>query len=258
MLALPCVANFCFAQNSPKLTVIPVQWFEDVQADIASANEVTPPTVIHSPSDFSQLLNKPCGNPNECGIPFQLKDNQTRIATTCKAFFAITDRQYPQMRNDAQRLSAYRATCVEFELLSQAKPAVVSYLDSFQLNKKTVFAFPSEMSVCTEAEDCKFTHRHFKTLGAAFQRKLSGIGDKIHFKKFKEKNARHASYSTDLVERNLTVLARGDFNGDGIEDVMVKVEDTCGREYYWGIYVLTKKSKRGAYELVGKNFYQGA
>lgn len=247
LFAVPC----CFAETP----LYPVQWFNEVESNIAIFNYSKPLLKISSPKDFKLLMNKPCNADEDCGIPYAVKEGQKKTAMTCDEFLAITDSQFPEIREDAQRLASYKTVCMGFDALGNAQPAKLSYLGKFQLNKATILAFPAAMAVCSELPDCKQAHG-YKTLGEALKRRISGDGEKIDFHNFKQKDARHASYSTYLINRKFSLLALGDFNGDGIEDAMIGVEDTGGREYYSGLYLLTKKSKAAPFELL-KGYRRG-
>lgn len=63
---------------------------------------------------------------------------------------------------------------------------------------------------------------------------------------------KHAKYSHDGGMQELEQVARGDFNGDGIEDMLITSRDSVEGGSYSAIrlFMVTKKSEAGAVELI--------
>jgi len=145
-----------------------------------------------------------------------------------------------------RELAVFRSSgidCQALQILQRAVPARISYLDDFRLDQNAPNELPPQFAVTISPEE-------LQSLTKARARGLSWQQYQPQLK-------------TEIGQDSLTVIhgdaravleiyAKGDFNRDGIEDIMIR-EDTSlisGTYSTSHLFVLTREGKRGALRVL--------
>jgi hypothetical protein len=147
---------------------------------------------------------------------------------------------------EGKRFNSMLANCYAYQALSTAKASKVSYLRPFVLNDKTVKSFPALMGSIENDDDVAIAKKA-KTLGRYEKGETTAIS-RLKAKYIeKDEDTHQPSFEIDY-----EVVAFGDFNGDGIEDALVRSDETSFGGT-WGmsnLFLITRLKKNGNFILL--------
>jgi hypothetical protein len=171
--------------------------------------------------DASAELNRTFDPGDE--FPFQNARGDTYTLNTCAELLkADQKKQLPVGGENAVKIFISRlAYCYAYQEIAAAKPSKVSYLLSFALNKKTVEEFPALMASIVSGEEGEYAKKAGTLAQFARKYPLGVFREVSPVKAVFTKTRRGKKFWTTSYE----VVARGDFNGDGIEDALVRFDD---------------------------------
>jgi hypothetical protein len=204
-------------------------------------------------SDLDRALEKPLADPWKM---IDKKTKQRHDATTCRELLALDATSEPMdvsddgspptplIENDWSIYANDLIGCHLIVAVQNAKPARVDYLGPFPLNNARLNEIPAAV-VPTPSDEEEAQLKKASARGVSWK----GWDRRIHVTK------RHGA--DVLVESrdtycNLSVYGRGDFDGDGIEDVLLWVSGG-GQEGTWSSstgFVLTRRSPHGRLEVL--------
>ncbi|WP_413112115.1 FG-GAP repeat protein [Thaumasiovibrio sp. DFM-14] len=124
--------------------------------------------------------------------------------------------------------------CHTLEIASKLEPAKVSYLDNIVLDMHFAKISPASLGLQISREDIEKAS------------KLETWNDFGKFERVKVRSEHSASYYDHMKGiQNATIVATGDFDGDGIEDLVLYVSNSLIEGSYrsYHIYVLTRDSE---------------
>lgn len=205
------------AQPSPSAPLLPVVWSARLQLPSLDAL----PARLSRPFEHSVTVRK---------------DQQTAAISNCAAYLAETRKGFRASNDqDLRRLQFVGADCRALDLLAAARPARRSALAGAVLDPRFL---PPVLSFLPSAESRK--------------RALADQSKGLSWKD-SEPDIKVSSSGPDLtaVETATGLVriewcARGDFNGDGVEDLLVRVASSARQGTYARIrlFLLTRSTPR--------------
>jgi hypothetical protein len=203
-------------------------------------------------SDLAQALDKALEQ------PWSMVDRRTRErhdARTCRRLLALAPTSDPMdvhldaaptmlIENDWDVYIGYLLSCRLLVAFQSAKPSRIDYLGPFALGNARLREIPAAV-VPTPSED---EERQLKKASAR------GVSWKTWDRAIHVTKTDRGTVTLDSPEAHcfLSIEGRGDFDGDGIED-LVLYRSGGGQEGTWNVasaFVLTRRSPRGRVEVV--------
>jgi len=170
--------------------------------------------------------------------------------TTCAATIELTAQGYYATYSNAQELQwKILSECRAIEMLKHALPAKQSYVRDFHLEYKTMSYLPGLLSPWPSCYGICWYY-------AANEERVpwSKPGD---FLSILWRGKDDIEIETDTDESRFRLLSRADFNGDGIEDIVILSEYyvTEGTYGMTDVFVLTRDSSEGVFWVLGPDRY---
>ena len=193
-------------------------------------------------SDLAQLPQR-LNAPFEDKIPVS-KGSRSAVAGNCADYLLYVPQGFePASDMEGRVLRSWGVDCDALKALEHVRAAKRSFLKGFVLNASALRSLPPEMSTSL-SNDAAESAKRADAEGlswAAFRRgaKAEQQGDKLVI----------ADGST---RTTLEIYARGDFNGDGLEDLLVRDDSSVVRGTYTDsrLFVLTRRSPAGRLSIV--------
>lgn len=196
---------------------------------------------LNSQADIQEALSAPW----EDAAPFNSTVSETeRMVRNCLEYRQAIDQGYEPLNN---LVAAYvidkAAYCNVLFKLSAAQPSEQTYIADFSLDQETIGTLPPQVGFIISEERTSLASRAY----AAGQ----GLGDFEAYSVI-ESSREHAQIAGDDWVMKLDVVAHGDFNADGIEDLLMKVNYRATEGSYRDsrVFVLTRTEKSGRIQLV--------
>ena len=165
---------------------------------------------------------------------------ETTTIANCVTYLDLTKKGFQAPKNqDWQYQLSLGAECNALDLLRTAKPARVTYLKTFRLNKSAVNFLPPRCGPVVSKENAtKITAAEERGLSWKQYERIT----RIQVQKTGE-----LEVEGDYWEVVLDLYARGDFNGDGVEDILLRKDDSLrGGSYATTSLLLLTRFKEGA------------
>lgn len=177
-------------------------------------------------------------------------EDQRIMVTTGRQYFDLKRRGfYPYTTYDITMESWFKAACEPLVYLKKAKPARISYIADFELNADPLTVLPPSLGPIISGDEERWVKQGVaegKTWADLFPGTVveSSEPTKIHLK---DKDA--------LII--LSLIAWGDFNGDGFEDVLLYrcFYITVGTLRSYRHVVLTRRSSKDKLTIVPFDIY---
>ena len=174
-------------------------------------------------------------NPND-GFPVAKSmdpDSERALVNSCESYFKLTSEGYYATKNIDYKPLAFQASiCHALDMLRTAAPSPVSYVDAFKLSEDALDVLPAMMG---PAYSCDSTCRRF----VANQRRESW--QRFEASKFETidiVNDHEMVVTTDTDRVMVQIVARADFNHDGTEDILFRVNESATHGTWGTTYVL--------------------
>jgi hypothetical protein len=217
--------------------VIPVWW--------------SPNLGLKNQADVDRALSAPFDDDNDFDV--ELQDKTKRHFHACRDILAVPPAAIRKLEYAGTTgwgiLWAAVADCNAINLIKSAKPARRSYVTAFTFSPKHIAKLPpllAEIDECGSScpENTRSLAKAIKTC-MPWRRYDSRLKVKI-------RHPNEADVSTDGWTGELTLYARGDFNDDGIEDLlMLRYGQAEGGTLTDAtVFVLTKTSTNSCMEVV--------
>ena len=200
----------------------------------------TPALTLNSLEDIDQRLAAPLEYPLDVSR-FAGKMERTTI-TNCLSYFDLTQQGFESTPLTYQL--ALGADCHALKALRQAVPARQTHLAGFHLTEKVINDLPPELSLIISKDDAR-------KVAAAHKKGLS-------WRQFQPitqvtlENDHTVLVAGQGWRVRLELYAFGDFNGDGMEDILVKTQGwlTEGTYQATRLLTLTRTHDSGRLHLV--------
>jgi hypothetical protein len=248
---------FCFAvfgcDRSAANTV--VTWHNDyaleppIKAQAMWASQLTQPWTRLPPFEVLRIKVFPRGDHNH---PLsQDKNGSTEgmdaIVDNCEKLFSANEKSLGPIPIELSAYQYMALKCYIGKAISRAKSSKMSYVANWVLDKSTVKQLPPQLAFIISSDDQEAVGRaeaRHDPLGAMFP------SANISLKAVKDNH--HVVVDDGVSVQEMALVAKGDFNGDGVEDLLVSSENhlSGGRYRQYGLYVVTRLKKGGALTLV--------
>ncbi len=203
---------------------------------------LAPPARLAVLADIGKALEKPFSSPIEAQVG---KARVPRQLKNCRDFLAVVDMS-PTAESESEwdNLNDEGVHCVALDLLRTARPARTSFIEKFSLGKDSVTKLPADFDVAIADETVA------KVAAAAakgLRWKDMGGGKKV---------AVRDSATIEVETKNdLTMLfeyARADFDGDGVEDMLVRRDYAVHRGSYraYALLVVTRTDAHAPLKVI--------
>lgn len=170
-------------------------------------------------------------------------ENLKSSVDTCEKLFSANEKSLGPVPIELGAYQYMALKCYIAKAVYLAKSAKVSYLGKWVLNNSTVKQLPPQLAFVVSNDDKSIVYRaeaKHKSLGSMLSNAeiTSKAVDDNH----------HVIINNGVSIQELALVARGDFNGDGVEDLLVASENhlSGGRYRQYGLYVVTRLKKGGS------------
>ena len=195
--------------------------------------------------EIDALLNKPASADfgKDDSLTMDLGGDQIDASNvSCNEYFYLKYQGYEPFSNADQGAegSSLKIPCNTLQYLKKAQPSKISYLHDFKLADDPLKNLPSTFGL----------HLYSNEEVASARAKGLSWKEFAPSAKVEVKNPDNISIIQDsegeLSGIDISLLAWGDFNGDGIEDILLSVTHLTGASGHdFSIAVITKTSKDG-------------
>jgi hypothetical protein len=173
-------------------------------------------------------------------------DRVTAVSDTCKTLVDLTEREYKTER-DGVDLRFFLGTlhkCQYLNRLRHAKPARISYVRDLELSEKSLHILPAFLD---PGISCATLCRHVEA-----NRKRIPLSKVSKFDQVLSRGPNVLDLETDWKSVTVKLLAKADFNSDGVEDIFVSVSFRMTQGTMWGTrnFVVTRNESEGILRVI--------
>jgi hypothetical protein len=183
-------------------------------------------------------LSDPLENQNEWEVT--LEDGSKRQVKTCRDFLAVIRTKFDvSSEYDWSTLFSTGARCFALETLTSATAPSQSFLNWFTFSPAAIAKLPPGLDMLDAPESVEAARKAEKACKpwGTYDRTL-----KVHVE-----TAARARLRTSAWSGRLVLYARGDFNGDGVEDLLLRRDahvDDGGTAADTSVFIITQTSAK--------------
>jgi hypothetical protein len=201
--------------------------------------EWSPALGLGSAADIGQALEKPFDSPTTVN-----KGTQSAVVSNCNQYLKYRALGFAARSDrDASVLKSRGVDCQALRALRQAKPARVSHVSDFHLDAKAPGLLPATLAPSLSSDE-------EQTVKDAAARGLSWLD--YQPKLTSKPGERQLSVTADDTTTKLEIYGRGDFNNDGIEDILIRADVSLAAGSYTNsrLFLLTREKDEGRLRLI--------
>lgn len=189
--------------NQSEQPAYPVSWE-------ATLLDFTAPRTFdgQSQSSLAAALDAPWETPMQV-----TNGHDTAQVPSCRALLGLADTYEPAVASDFASFQDLRARCRAVALLAKARPSKVSWLHAFSLDAHAPSRLPAAFAFAVSPEDDQ------RVTEASALGKPWSATEAVDL--LEQASPRQARYGGDASEQNVAIVGYGDFNGDGVEDLLL-------------------------------------
>lgn len=218
------------------------------------AQAVAPPRVPPEPSWSSELNLKSLESidgalaapfPDQADWEVTFEDGTTRVIRSCTDFLAATRSRFDAgTEHDWSTLRATGSRCLALDALKAAKASRASFLEWFTFTPGGIAKLPASMGMLWDPESGRAARRA--------ERACKPWGKYDPTLKVTVETSDRARLRSDGWSGRLVLYARADFDGDGVEDLLLRrdahVEQGSASDS--SVFVVTQTSARRCMRVV--------
>jgi len=196
-------------------------------------------------NDIKAMLNKDWYS--AVNVKSLKQANATYSIKSCAEYFKLADKALTTVKeNENSAFSEFVLMCQAAKVIVEAKQSKRTFLNDFVLDKNLPNKLPKQMALVVSSAESKKINDNSKLVNWSDVNKITKVDVINEFK---------AKYHQQGSAQEIELVAKGDFDGDGIEDVLVLSRDSVEGGSYNALrmFYFTKRSKEGAYAM-GKEF----
>lgn len=195
---------------------------------------------VNSQNDLVQLIERPWYASVEIQSP---ESSESQPLNNCKDYFAVAlEKPAAKQVQDSNALLELLVMCEATRLLSEASAAGSSNISPSPLHAQSPNELPKNLALVTsESERSRILRDNT----------VSSWNDVNPISDVKRISPNRFEYYSDAGVQILSLIGRGDFDSDGVEDILVRNTDSVEGGSYFDIrlFVLTV-DKRGSWRVV--------
>ncbi|MBN4080610.1 hypothetical protein JYT31_02995 [Beggiatoa alba] len=227
----------CTPKDSlPPTDVFPVKWFPG----FTMTQWLTKKPPMHDQHDVQALLDKPWGYPVKL---INLQTQHVFRAEQCSEILSDINQLQPANESEIYAFAKQAAMCVAAESIANARPAEYSALSTFKLDADLPRHLPKNLALVISSSEWQRIVQNKEIVSWA----------DVGTVKFVSKDSEyHAKYALVGAFQELSLIARGDFNADGTEDLLLHTMDyVVGGSYVtYRLFWITKINTNSPITLI--------
>lgn len=214
------------AKQEESKNQFPVKWTQE----FGMPDLLDQPPEVSSQTDLRRLLELPW----YASIDVEASELKASHAIdSCNDYFAVKSTDLRARKEPEHKaLLEFMVMCEATRVLSEASPAKRSYIPEQPLSDQLPNKLPKSFALVTsQSEWNRIENDHG----------IASWGDVNAIKQVNQVSPHQAEYLSDAGLQTVSILGRGDFNGDGREGLLVSVKDTVEGGSYFNLqlFVLT-------------------
>jgi hypothetical protein len=219
-------------------SVTAVQWYQDMHLGDARPSSL---------AEWRDVLTTPW-RMNGTPVSFPVGDGRARVnVKSCAELFDVRKRALSPAGQDAAIYQGWALKCHAIRLLIDAARPKQDFLGDFSLDGNKVRALPAGMAFSISHDDERRVSDISRRKGLLGEYLKGATVEVIHSSAGRQVTIKDA----DGGIQRLTVLARGDFDHDGIGDVLVAASnEVVGGDYRASyLFIVSRRAADGPLEL---------
>ena len=226
---------------APKVTlaatkVYPVQWF----SGFTMAQWLIKKAPVSDQKDIQALLDKPWEYPVKL---IHLRTKEVFSADRCSQILPAITKLETYRPSEFTPFSKQAVMCVAAESIAKARPAQYSFLSSFKLDADFPLHAPKNLALVISDSEWKRVLQNKKIVSWADVETVKFVSKKDEYQ---------AKYDLSGAYQNVSLIARGDFNHDNVEDILLyaKAHVVGGSYVSYRLFWLTKTDENSPLALI--------
>jgi len=235
------------ATSSERSDALDVEWFEGLRM----SQFLKAPAELGKQSDISRAIAAPWRYDSKV-VLYTSDGEQARapfVLHSCSEYLPVQDEQpWPVHESDADRFMVLAMTCKASQLVAAAAPAERSYVRTLKFDWQLPDLLPPELAFAISSDSVKQIDQ------ARPDEKWRDMFGVDRHEPCNGREGAHCGIYHDSTggRQQVQLVARGDFNDDGIEDVLLSSHDTVEGGTYAAMrmFVLTRRQPGADIELL--------
>jgi len=220
----------------------------------------TLPVKVYSGMQLGALLNQAITSNNVADIKTMLKKDwysavnvkslkqpgSTYAIKSCTEYFKLSDKTLTTVReNESSAFTEFALMCEAAKVIIEAKPSKLSFLDDLKFDKQLPNKLPKQIAMVISTTESKKLNANSKLVSWADVNKINKVNIINNVK---------AIYHHQGSAQEIELMAKGDFNGDGIEDMLISSRDSVVGGSYSAlrVYQVTKLNNQAGLEVTNE------
>jgi len=227
----------CVPKGSvPPGDILPVKWF----SDFAMTEQLKEMAPVHNQHDIQAMLNKRWYSPFKL---INIKTKKVLNVNRCSQILPTITQLQPVHENEIYAYAELAAMCVATESIVKARPAIRSALSTFKLDADLPLHLPKNLALIISVSEWKEIAQNKDIVSWAQVEKVEFVSKISEYK---------AKYAMAGAYQEIALIARGDFNHDGIEDLLLfaKSHVVGGTYAAYRLFWVTKKNTNSRITLI--------
>lgn len=228
----------CFAGPEKSTDVLKLRWFDGLSLGQMLGTEIA----SDSKANLTKQLSANWYDSFDLHNPLNASDKKS--IKNCMEFFSAAENHLqPVNEKDALPYMELGMMCQAVQTIIMGKDAKRSYIGPFKMDKTIVDTFPPQLANIISTEERK------RILN---DKKVTSLGKAVKIESIQIENDKKATIKEHGGSQEIELLGQGDFNGDGIADLLVLVRDSVDEGTFGSVelFALTKRRDEASFELL--------
>jgi len=212
---------------------IPVSWYSGYKMPELLAKNVKVNTI----KDIREIIDKEWYA--EFSVVDPAKPEITFPISSCGTYIEQANEElYPLPLMDYAAFLYITTMCDATNIIANGKPARKTFLNTFKFNDSLPDTLPAQLALIISVSESK---RLLSNKSIKYWSQITKISSTVKI------GPNHVKYIDESGTQELELVARGDFNGDGIEDMLITSHDSVKGGSYSAtrLFLLTRLTLKG-------------